>query len=50
MFNWTYVLSVNEIWAKFKTGFVEAVENRGSYMSAHVLLNLLNKLGESGKM
>ena len=24
--------------------------NRGSYMSAHVLLNLLNKLGKSDKM
>ena len=25
-------------------------EYRGSYMSAHVLLNLLNKLGKSDKM
>ena len=24
--------------------------NRGSYMSAHVLLNLFNELGESDKM
>ena len=24
--------------------------HRGSYMSAHVLLNLLNKLGKSDKM
>ena len=24
--------------------------NRGSYMSAHVLLNLLNKLGKRDKM
>ena len=32
-FIWIYVLSVNDMLAKFKTGFVEAVENRGSYMS-----------------
>ena len=25
-------------------------ENRGSYMSAHVLLNLLNELGKKDKM
>ena len=27
-----------------------AKRNRGSYMSAHVLLNLLNKLGKRDKM
>ena len=27
-----------------------SVVNRGSYMSAHVLLNLLNKLGKKDKM
>ena len=26
------------------------IENRGSYMSAHVLLNLLNELGKRDKM
>ena len=26
------------------------IRNRGSYMSAHVLLNLLNKLGKRDKM
>ena len=25
-------------------------KNRGSYISAHVLLNLLNELGKTGKM
>ena len=28
----------------------ERAKNRGSYMNAHVLLNLLNKLGEKDKM
>ena len=28
----------------------EYVSHRGSYMSAHVLLNLLNELGKSDKM
>ena len=29
---------------------VELQKHRGSYMSAHVLLNLLNKLGKRDKM
>ena len=33
---------------KFATGGVQL--NRGSYMSAHVLLNLLNELGKRDKM
>ena len=30
--------------------YLELLINRGSYMSAHVLLNLLNELGERDKM
>ena len=30
--------------------FVTALLHRGSYMSAHVLLNLLNELGKRDKM
>ena len=41
-----FVLSVFE-WP-LKTGFT--LKHRGSYMSAHVLLNLLNKLGKRDKM
>ena len=33
-----------------KREFVQNPLNRGSYMSAHVLLNLLNKLGKRDKM
>ena len=29
---------------------LQTVKDRGSYRSAHVLLNLLNKLGKSDKM
>ena len=32
------------------TGIALFQVNRGSYMTAHVLLNLLNKLGKSDKM
>ena len=31
-------------------GFCAHAVNRGSYMSVHVLLNLLNELGKSDKM
>ena len=30
----------------FVNHFLERIINRGTYMSAHVLLNLLNKLGK----
>ena len=30
--------------------YTKAITNRGSYMSAHVLLNLLNELGKRDKM
>ena len=34
-----------------RTGMIVNIEiNRGSYMSAHVLLNLLNELGKKDKM
>ena len=40
---------------KYETGawlllFFQAVVHRGSYMSAHVLLNLLNELGKKDQM
>ena len=35
--------------AEFVSCFVSEIK-RGSYMSAHVLLNLLNKLGKRDKM
>ena len=43
-------LSTNEKLQKTLIYFTLAVQSRGSYMSAHVLLNLLNELGKSEKM
>ena len=39
---YTYVLEMVAIW--------KPRINRGSYMSAHILLNLLNELGKRDKM
>ena len=39
----SYLFPVLQNWEEFSI-------NRGSYMSAHVLLNLLNKLGKRDKM
>ena len=39
-------MSVSQLFADV----CEFIVNRGSYMSAHVLLNLLNELGKRDKM
>ena len=38
------------IYEQDKTHAQVSIKNRGSYMSAHVLLNLLNELGKRNKM
>ena len=40
-----FSLSIYLVWV-----FVSGISNRVSYMSAHVLLNLLNELGKKDKM
>ena len=41
---WVVKIPVSMIW------FFRVPKNRGSYMNAHVLLNLLNELGKRDKM